>query len=291
MVFLLFILSVVIVIIILLGIAFVTLFEREILGLRQNRLGPNKIIFLGLFQALLDGLKLVKKEFIFPKRRSDFLFMFIPLLRFLIIYLEWFLLPFIGGFINWQFSIIFFFCLVGVIVYTSLLRGLIRKSKYAFLGAVRSRRQRISFEVVFSLFFIGVIVFLKSFEIIKLFNFFNFVFFFIFVLIILVELNRAPFDFSEGERELVSGYNVEYRGFSFALLFLAEYGSLLFFSVLIRILFFNNRIIIIRFNFLVLLLIRRAFPRFRYDFLINIFWFKILPVSILYFFFIFIFIV
>lgn len=136
---------------------------------------------------------------------------------------------------------------------------------------MRSRRQRISFEVVFSLFFIGIIVFLKSFEIIKLFNFFNFVFFFIFVLIILVELNRAPFDFSEGERELVSGYNVEYRGFSFALLFLAEYGSLLFFSVLIRILFFNNRIIIIRFNFIVLLLIRRAFPRFRYDFLISIF--------------------
>jgi NADH-ubiquinone oxidoreductase chain 1 len=156
-------------------------------------------------------------------------------------------------------------------VYTSLLRGLLRKSKYAFLGAIRSRRQSVSFEIIFSLYFVGLIIFLKRFELSNLINLFNLLFLFMFILIILVELNRAPFDFSEGERELVSGFNVEYRRFSFALLFLAEYGSLLFFRVLLRFLFFNRSLICIYLIFRGFLLIRRAFPRFRYDFLINLF--------------------
>lgn len=88
------------VVLILLGIAFVTLFEREILGLRQNRLGPNKIIFFGVLQALVDGLKLVKKEIVLPKNSSKILFIFVPLIRFLIIYLEWLLIPFWGFFLN-----------------------------------------------------------------------------------------------------------------------------------------------------------------------------------------------
>lgn len=274
-------------ILVLLGVAFITLFEREILGLRQNRLGPNKIIFFGIFQALLDGLKLVKKELILPKNSSDIFFIFIPILRFLIIYLEWFVLPFFFNLINWQFSLIFLFCLVGVIVYTSLLSGLIRKSKYAFLGAIRSTSQRISFEIIFSLFFIGLFIIIKSFELNIFINFFNYLFIFLFILMILVELNRAPFDFSEGERELVSGFNVEYRSFSFALLFLAEYGRLLLFRVLIRFLFFRGNLFIVYLIFRIFLLIRRAFPRFRYDFLINVFWFKLLPLRIIYFFFIF----
>jgi NADH-ubiquinone oxidoreductase chain 1 len=144
-----------------------------------------------------------------------------------------------------------------------LLRGLIRKSKYAFLGAIRSRSQRVSFEIIFSICFIGLLIFVKSFELNIFINLFNLLFFFIFVTIILVELNRAPFDFSEGERELVSGFNVEYRSFSFALLFLAEYGSLLFFRVLIS--------FMVYLVFRIFLLIRRAYPRFRYDFLINVF--------------------
>lgn len=156
-------------------------------------------------------------------------------------------------------------------VYTSLLRGLIRKSKYAFLGAIRSRSQSISFEIIFSLYFIALMIFLKSFELGFLINFLNFLFFFIFILIILVELNRAPFDFAEGERELVSGFNVEFSRFSFALLFLAEYGSLLFFRTLIRFLFFGKFFVMVYFVFSVLLLIRSSYPRFRYDFLINFF--------------------
>lgn len=279
-----------IIVLILLRIAFVTLFEREILGLRQNRLSPNKIIFFGILQALVDGLKLVKKELVLPKNSSDLYFIFIPILRFLIIYLEWFLLPYFFNLINWQYSVIFLFCLIGLMVYTSLLRGLIRKSKYAFLGSIRSRSQSISFEIIFSLYFIALFIFIKSFELNIFINFFNLVFFFLFVLIILVELNRAPFDFSEGERELVSGFNVEYRSFSFALLFLAEYGSLIFFRVLVSFIFFSGSLGFIYLIFIIFLLIRRAFPRFRYDFLINLFWFKLLPLRILYFFFVLVFV-
>jgi NADH-ubiquinone oxidoreductase chain 1 len=162
-----------------------------------------------------------------------------------------------------------------------------RKSKYAFLGAIRSRSQRISFEIIFSLCFIRLAIFVKSFELNIFINFFNLIFFSFFVIIILVELNRAPFDFSEGESELVSGFNVEYRRFSFALLFLAEYGSLLFFSGLLSFIFFNGNLVLIYLVFRIILLIRSAFPRFRYDFLINIFWFKLLPFRVLYFFFYF----
>lgn len=271
MIFFLIITGVLIVILILLGVAFITLFERELLGLSQNRLRPNKIIFIGVLQALLDGLKLVKKELILPKKRVDLIFLFVPLLGFSIMYLEWFVLPYLFNFINFNFSVVFLLCLIGFIVYTTLLSGFIRNSKYAFLGSVRSRRQSISFEIVFSLFFLCLIVTKKRLEIRIFINFFNFFLFFLFIVIILVELNRAPFDFSEGERELVRGFNVEFRRFSFALLFLAEYGSLMFFRVFLTFIFFFNNIIIYLIVFFLFLLIRRVYPRYRYDLLIKFF--------------------
>jgi NADH:ubiquinone oxidoreductase subunit H len=174
-------------------------------------------------------------------------------------------------------------CLVGVSVYSSLIRGVIRKSKYASIGALRACSQRVTFEVVFTFFLLCIFFFFAAFILDYYFNFRLLVLFFILVILILAELNRAPFDFSEGERELVRGFNVEYSGIIFALLFLGEYGALIFFSIILSLLVFYGSLIIFFFIFSFILLIRSSFPRYRYDLFMNFFWVNLLPLSLLFF--------
>jgi NADH:ubiquinone oxidoreductase subunit H len=214
------------------GVAFVTLFERHILSLSQNRLGPNKVFLGGFLQPLLDGVKLLKKEQIVNFKSSFFFFFFIPGGVFFIFFFDFFCLPFFFFFFNFQFSFLFLLCLVGVFVYFVVIRRVISKSKYSFVGGIRSSSQRVSFEIVFSFYFICFMFFVKSFELFFFFFFSKFFLFFCFVFMVLAELNRAPFDFSEGERELVRGFNTEFSSVTFVLLFLGEYGLLLFFSFL-----------------------------------------------------------
>lgn len=169
------------------------------------------------------------------------------------------------------YSILFFLCLVGFLVYIILLRGVFRKSKYSFLGSVRSRSQRVSFEVIFFFFLFIYILFLQRLQFFFLFNFLFFFSLFFFINLILAELNRAPFDFSEGERELVSGYNLEFSSLLFVLFFLREYGFIIFFSILLaNIFFFGFKFFIFIFIFL-LLIIRSSYPRYRYDLMIGFF--------------------
>ena len=159
-----------------------------------------------------------------------------------------------------------------------------RKSKYPILGSVRSRRQSVSFEIAFSIYLFCIVFHFNQFAFTPLLNI-NLVFLLVpFIMIMLAELNRAPFDFSEGERELVRGFNVEYSRVGFVFLFLREYGMLIMFRVLFSSLFLYFSFFGYFLMFSLLIFIRSSYPRYRYDILINFFWFKLLPMSIIFLF-------
>nr|AST14931.1 NADH dehydrogenase subunit 1 [Hammerschmidtiella sp. ZengetLiu-2016] len=262
------------------GVAYVTLCERHLLGGSQQRVGPNKVSWFGLVQPIFDGVKLMKKEQLMTINSSNFSFIVIPGITFTVMYLEWFVLPYFFDFFTFQFSILFFLCLMGFSVYSFLLSGAVSKSKYGMLGAVRASGQSVSYEIAFSLYIFCVVMYFSMFSFVGGFSL-GLVFIFMpFFFMMLAELNGAPFDFSEGESELVSGYNVEYGSVSYALLYIGEYGSLLFFSVLMSVVFFGFSLIIFLMIFCVLIFVRSSFPRFRYDLMMGFFWFKLLPVSL-----------
>lgn len=181
------------------------------------------------------------------------------------------MLPYFFNVLSFEYAILFFLCLIGFSVYAMLIRGLVRKSKYGIVGALRARRQSVSYEIAFSLYILSIVVHYRMFVFFS-FNSLRLLVLYLPVFIIIVaELNRAPFDFAEGESELVRGYNVEYARVAFVLLFLREYGSLIFFSTLCSVLFFDFSIIICFVVFSLLIFVRSSYPRFRYDKIISMF--------------------
>lgn len=283
---------------VLLGVAFFTLFERKGLGYVQERKGPNKVGYIGVIQPLADALKLFLKE----ERGigvSNKVFYYIgPGLRLVLSLSLWSLYWRRFQVWNMELRVIFFLCVSALNVYGTMIRGWASNSKYSLLGALRAVAQTISYEVRLFLFLLSVICCRGRLGLTKIegsqYLYWNVVIlfpvFFVWLVVCVAETNRAPFDFAEGESELVSGFNVEYGGGIFALIFLAEYARILFIRIMtcviflgggqpsvLGLLFFWFKVVIVRFFFI---WVRGTFPRFRYDLLIKLTWLSLLPVSL-----------
>jgi NADH:ubiquinone oxidoreductase subunit H len=246
----------------------ITVTERFFLSLSQVRLGPQKVSFLAFLQMVFDGLKLFFSDLVYVKKTDNLFFSFFPLLSFFLIILFFLFLPYNFVFLSWVIIIIFVVLLIGLLVFFLILSSFLRKSKFSFFGLVRIVTSSLGFDIIF-IFLIFFLIFFYL-EIV-----FNKIFFWIFFLLIImflllmVEVHRAPFDFSEGERELVSGFNTELRGFLFVLVFLSEYGFLVFYILLIILVFVGGSLVLGYFIFFCFIEVRAVFPRFRYDYNIS----------------------
>nr|YP_010933570.1 NADH dehydrogenase subunit 1 [Ptychadena anchietae]WKT09013.1 NADH dehydrogenase subunit 1 [Ptychadena anchietae] len=283
---------------ILLAVAFLTLLERKMLGYAQHRKGPNVVGPFGVMQPIADGIKLFLKECIRPLSASQILFVLSPALALILAMFMWtpFTMP--VAFSDLNLSLIFILAISSLTVYTILGSGWASNSKYALIGALRAVAQTISYEVALALIVLCTIFLVGGFSL-MFFNtaqLFTWLIFPIWPLAMmwfvstLAETNRAPFDLTEGESELVSGFNVEYAGGLFALFFLAEYSNILMMNTLSTIVFlgpipitlFSPPLLMTKASLLVILflLARASYPRFRYDQLMFLVWKTFLPLSI-----------
>ena len=273
---------------ILASVAFYTLFERKVIGLFHLRVGPNKVSIVGLVQPLLDGLKLFTKQNLVPLRANKYVYVLAPQIGLFLAFFVWLTLPNLYLIVSINYRIVLFFCVGSVIVFSVLLSGWSSNSKYRLIGRLRSVAQSISYESVFRTLIVILMILILSYSIRSLFSQSSvlfLVFFPIWIICTLAEGHRAPFDFSESESELVSGFNTEYSGANFAFCFLAEYAILLYSCFLITYIFFiwllPVRMVLITliaalFSFF-FAWIRITFCRFRYDMLIIISWKILLP--------------
>nr|UYB78378.1 NADH dehydrogenase subunit 1 [Ornithodoros hermsi] len=289
---------VVLLIVVLMSIAFFTLLERKVLGYIHLRKGPNKTGFLGVFQPFSDVIKLFGKEMNMMKFMNVFLYLFVPVLSLVLMLLFWVLFVWKMNQIEMEYGLLYFLCISSLGVYVILGGGWASNSKYALLGSFRGLAQVISYEVSLAVILMSVVYLMSSYNLLKLVGFqeeywmiWGMVSLFLMWLIsCLAETNRSPFDLSEGESELVSGFNIEYGGYGFAFLFMSEYGNIIFMSMVSSLMFFGSAGtmgINMLFMMYLFLLVRGTLVRFRYDVLMMMAWKLILPVSITIFFFVF----
>lgn len=317
--------SLLIILMVLLSVAFLTGAERKVMSSMQQRKGPNVVGFLGLLQPIADGLKLFAKETVIPSSSNPVNFALAPILTFFLSLLSWAVIPVNVGFSlsDLNLGLIYLFAVSSLGVYGIILAGWSSNSKYAFLGALRSAAQMISYEVSMGLILITVLLCAGSLNLSYICVSQKAVWFFVpllplavlFLVSILAETNRAPFDLPEAEAELVSGYNVEYSAFGFALFFLGEYANMILMSSLTVVfffggwfgfsfilplnhfamlgntfdvlffmlsyfsqsLFFSLKICLVLFFFI---WVRASFPRYRYDQLMRLGWKIFLPLSL-----------
>nr|QNG56235.1 NADH dehydrogenase subunit 1 [Platisus bicolor] len=294
--FLMMISSIILILMVLVGVAFLTLLERKILGYIQIRKGPNKVGFMGLLQPFSDAIKLFSKEQVYPYMSNFILYYFSPIMNLFLALFLWICMPFFSLNLSFNFSILYFLCLSSMGVYTVMLAGWSSNSNYSMLGCLRSVAQTISYEVSLSLILMSFLILIMSLNLLELMKFQEYIWF-IFLMFplglmwlvsCLAETNRTPFDFAEGESELVSGFNVEYSSGGFAMIFLAEYASILFMSMLCCLLFLGADVISLLFFLKVIMLgffwiwVRGTLPRFRYDKLMYLAWKCYLPISLNY---------
>lgn len=291
--------SLILIIFVIIRVAFLTLIERKVLGLIQIRKGPNKVGIVGILQPFCDAIKLFTKEQILPSFSNNLVFYFSPIFSLFISLLIWFCLPFLFKLYSFTLGVLFFFCCLSFGVYIVMLAGWSSNSLYALLGSLRAIAQTISYEVALVIILIRLLFLINGFNLFLVeifqFNLWFIVLFFPISLIWLIsrlaETNRSPFDFAEGESELVSGFNVEYGAGGFALIFLAEYARILFIRALFSLLFLGASLIsfffFLKLGFISFFFIwvRGAYPRYRYDKLINIAWKSYLPIVLNFLFF------
>ena len=291
-----------------LGVAYLTLAERKVLAYMQLRVGPTQVGPFGLLQPIADGIKLLHKELILPQNADKILFVFAPILTFSLSLAAWAVIPFGPDlvFADINVGILYLLAISSLGVYGIIIAGWASNSKYAFLGALRSAAQMISYEVSIGLVIVCVVLCVGSLNlydivmaqrdqwfVVKLLPFAV-----IFFISSLAETNRTPFDLPEAEAELVSGYNVEYSSFSYALFYLGEYANMILMSAMNSLLFFGGWLppfdhpclnsipsIVwflgkICFFLFLFLWVRATLPRYRYDQLMRLGWKVFLPLSL-----------
>nr|YP_009352175.1 NADH dehydrogenase subunit 1 [Limenitis amphyssa]AQX44337.1 NADH dehydrogenase subunit 1 [Limenitis amphyssa] len=281
---------------VLIGVAFLTLLERKVLGYIQIRKGPNKMGMLGILQPFCDAIKLFSKEQVYLNYSNYFSFYFSPIISFMLSLMIWMLIPYIFNMIIFNLGLLFFLCCASIGVYTLLIAGWSSNSNYSLLGGLRAVAQTISYEVSLSLILMSSIILIMDFNMIK-FSQYQYLIWFMMMMMplsmcflssLMAETNRTPFDFAEGESELVSGFNVEYSSGGFALIFLAEYSSILFMSLLFVVIYmggyelnlmFYLKLVFLSFFFI---WVRGTLPRYRYDKLMYLCWKSYLPLSLNY---------
>ena len=298
----------IIVVPLLISVAYFTLAERKILGAIQRRRGPNVVGVYGLLQPLSDGFKLLVKETVLPSNANQFIFILSPMLTFTISLMGWAIIPYskYSFLADMNIGVLYLLAISSLGVYGIIMSGWSSNSKYAFLGALRSTAQMVSYEVSIGFIIITIVICCGSFNLQNIILFqenfwFVLTFFPLFLMFFtsaLAETNRHPFDLPEAEAELVSGYNVEYSAMGFALFSLGEYANMLLMSSINVILFFGGWLAPFQFLsfisgsfwfglkicFFVILFVwmRAALPRYRYDQLMNLGWKIFLPLSLCY---------
>ncbi len=281
---------------ILLSVAFFTLFERKVIGLFHRRLGPNKVSYVGIVQPLLDAFKLLSKQNLIPLRTNKVVYNLSPQFSLFLAMFTWVTLPVVGfGVLRLNYSFLIFFCISSVMVFCVLFSGWSSNSKYSLIGRLRSVAQSISYESVISTIVALFCIVLGSYSTQRFFFYSRAVYLILFpvwLVCILAETHRAPFDFSESESELVSGFNTEYSGAFFAFIFLSEYGMLLFSCFFIVFIYFcwfvsfNSVVVVVGMRVIlsyVFIWVRITFCRFRYDLLMIRAWKVLLPVVLIVF--------
>ena len=292
----------------LISIAYLTFFERKVIGSMQLRKGPNVVGPFGLLQPIADGLKLLSKETIFPDDSNKFLFILSPIITFVLALIAWAVIPIDYKVVlaDINVGIMYIFAVSSLGVYGIIVAGWSSNSRYAFLGSLRSAAQMISYEVSIGLIIISILLTAGSLNLSSIvlsqekvwYIIPHFPMFVIFFISTLAETNRAPFDLPEAESELVAGYNVEYSSMSFGLFFLGEYGNMILMSSMSTILFlggwlppvqneFLNLIpgfiwflVKVAFLLFIFLWVRATLPRYRYDQLMSLGWKLFLPLSL-----------
>ena len=297
-----------------LSVAYLTLWERKVIGWIQLRLGPNRVGPMGLLQPIADGMKLLVKEIIIPAGASKLLFVIAPLMAIMPALAAWAVVPFDPEMVlaNIDASLLYIMAITSMGVYGVIIAGWASNSKYAFLGAMRSAAQIVSYEIAMGFALVGVLMAAQSLNLVDIvkgqqsaygvFGWFwipLFPLFLTYLIAGVAETNRAPFDVAEGESEIVAGFHVEYSGMTFAIFFLAEYANMMLVSLLCALMFLGGWLspfpaswgILGAPSFLWLLFkgflvvssflwFRATFPRYRYDQIMRLGWKVFIPVTL-----------
>ncbi|MBM3359862.1 MAG: NADH-quinone oxidoreductase subunit NuoH [Betaproteobacteria bacterium] len=292
---------------IMISVAYLTYFERKVIGYMQVRIGPNRVGYFGLLQPIADALKLLFKEIILPTASNKVLFFLAPILAIAPAFAAWAVIPFDLNLViaDIDASLLYILAMTSITVYGVIIAGWASNSKYAFLGSLRSAAQIVSYEIAMGFTLVGVLMCANSLNLGKIVlgqegGFWHwyiwplFPLFIIYFISAVAETNRAPFDVAEGESEIVAGFHVEYSGMAFAVFFLAEYANMILVSMLAALMFLGGWLSPIPFipdSFLWLLIkvafllfcflwFRATFPRYRYDQIMRLGWKIFIPITI-----------